>query len=122
MLNTPAPGLPGMALCTDHESARVGEMIQIAAEIAGLERLDFLYIIGQNSDGVGDFSARLRLGGHIATPVNSDAHLVLEHVQSDGNRVYLLLRAQSAGMTTVNLQVIPTVPDVRAGIVIRVEP
>jgi len=116
------PGSPGMALCADHEVARSGEMVQIAAEIRGLERLDFVYITGGNDDGMGDFSVRLRLGGHTATPVNNGAHLLLERAQSDGNRVYLLLRAQSAGRTTLNLQVIPTAPDVRAGIVIRVEP
>ena len=121
-LDATTPGMPAMALCADRESARVGEMVQIAAEFRGLERLEFLRITGTNSDGMGDFSARLRLGGHTATPVNNGAHLVVERAQSDGNRVYLLLRAQSVGLTSVSLQVIPTSPDVQAGIAIRVEP
>lgn len=121
-LETPMPGAASMSVCTERENPRVGEAVQIAVELSGVERLDFVLVNGQNGDDYGTFTARARTGGRSATIANTGAHLVLERVQSDERRLYLTLRAQTAGEIAVNFQVIPTMPDVRASLVIRVEP
>lgn len=121
-LATPMPGAASMAVCADRENPRAGELVQIGVELSEIERSDFVLVSGQNTDDYGTFTARARTGGRSATIANTGAHLVLERVQSDERRLYLTLRAQSAGEIVVSFQVIPTEPDVHASIVIRVEP
>ena len=75
---TVAPGTPapGMAVCSGPESVHVGDTVQVAVEITGLERLDYISIDGFDMDETaGYFAAQARTGGHTTTPVYVGSHL-----------------------------------------------
>lgn len=106
--------------CADRENVRVGETVQVAVEIRNLQYSDYVRISGANTDGGGGFSARIRTGQHQATPLNEGAHLILERVQTNGDHLFLFLKAVSIGPVTISFQVIPTTPDLRTTVSVNV--
>lgn len=125
VMPTAVPGTPapGMAVCAGPESVHVGNTVQVAAEITGLERLDSIAIAGFDMDRTASyFTALARTGGHTATPIYIGAHLRPERIQSDGNRLLLILTAVSAGSVKIDFKLVPTIPETLASITVTVLP
>ena len=113
---------PGMTLCASSTSVRVGETVQVAAVINSQAHIDFVDFTGTDVNGTNSFSARIRLGGHPATAINGGARLAPLSIQTEDNRIFIVLKAESAGEIKLSFRVIPTSPDIQASLAIDVEP
>lgn len=136
--DTPTPAFPDLAgvcafptpepagaelrfdLCASALQVRVGETIELAAEMLGGEQSSLIDISGQDTDGEGNFYIRARTGDHLPIPWNNDAHLNVLHVQTHDNQIYIILKAQSPGTVKINVRAIPTVPDIQGTITFTV--
>jgi len=123
-LPTLAPGtpIPSMDVCASSDSVRVGDTLQVAVRITGVTYMDFVLITGKNVNRSGDFSVRARTGGHFSIPIYGGASLNPVRVQSEDYRIFLLLKAISAGPIEISFQLVPTFPDLRATLSLTVLP
>ena len=125
-LPTVNPGTqkPYMVACAGSNRLHVGETVQVAVQITGLQYSDYILVQGKDTsiDFPGSFTAKARIGNHPAKPVNSGSHLSLDRVQSDDDRIFLILTAQSAGVVEISFQVIPTYPDIQTSLTVSVLP
>lgn len=121
---TPEPGQAEQRfdLCASALQVRVGETVELAAEMHGGGESSLIDIIGQDMDGTGNFSIRTRTGEHLPIPWSNSAHLNIIHIQTHGDQVYLVLKAVSPGEVRIDFRAIPSVPDIQGTMTITVGP
>lgn len=125
VMPTAVPGTPApfMVVCAGPEAVHVGDTVQVAVEIIDLKHSDYINISGDDTGYPGGyFSAGIRAGGHSSVPINVGAHLRLDWVQSEADRLFLTLKAISTGPVKISFQVVPTMPDIQSSITITVLP
>ena len=114
--------VPDMAVCSSSDSVHVGDTLQVAVRITGVTYMDFVLINGKNVNISGDCSVRARTGGHTSIPVYGGANLRPVRVQSEDDRIFLLLKAIAAGPIEISFRVVPTFPAVSTSLTVTVLP
>lgn len=105
---------PAVTVCASALTVKVGETIQLLAEVRNTpERAEFR-VDGRDAEGFGTFGVLARAENQTRDLFNNSATLSLVTVQASGTRLYLILEATAPGSANVTVSVAPPYPAVSA--------